>query len=102
MWRFFFIILIVSCPAHSGNEAQGTLQDMLISAKFTGLCGALQQMTTFQESTKIDGGDQFLERFAMAESARLGMSTSEFFEMCEKSIEKYKLYTDMANDIGNE
>lgn len=96
------ILSLASMSAIADKQTHDMMKDMLISAKFSGMCGALQQMVTFQQSTKMEGGDKFIARFGMTEAARLGMTDKEFFSTCEKSIEKYSFYTKMAEDIGKE
>ena len=52
-------------------------------------------MASFQESTKMPGGDEFLLRFLATEQARLGMSPQEFLKACQKSISTYTDYYNM-------
>jgi hypothetical protein len=67
---------------------------LLVTAKFSGGCGIITQMAAFQQTTKMRGGDEFLERFINTESARLGMTLKQYLEQCRKSSEVYQSYYD--------
>ena len=67
---------------------------LLVTAKFSGGCGIITQMAAFQQSTKMSGGAEFLERFVNTESARLGMTTPQYLEQCRKSSQIYQSYYD--------
>lgn len=71
------------------EEGNAPLRDLLIISKATGMCGTIQQMVAFQESTKMDGGDEFITRFVSTEAARLGQTVPEFVTQCESSITVY-------------
>lgn len=84
------ILLFTICFSgftHANNNTP--LVDALITAKTTGMCGAIKQMTAFQESTKMPGGDEFIVRFIKTEAARLGKSLPEFLAQCETAVSSY-------------
>lgn len=87
-------LLAVGTCAFAAEEGGDTALVLLITAKFSGGCGMITQMATFQQSTKMRGGDEFLERFLSTESARLGMSPQQYVEQCRKSAEIYQSYYD--------
>lgn len=82
-------------PAESGPDS---VQDLMITSKFAGMCGTIKQMASFQESTKMPGGDDFLLRFLATEQARLGMTPQEFLKVCQSSISTYTTYYNMKLD----
>jgi len=67
-------------------------QDLMIVSKIAGMCGTFRQMTVFQESTKMTGGDEFIVRFIHTEIARLGWTEKKFFKNCEMAASTYDLY----------
>ena len=75
--------------AQAAEPDEMGVKHVLTLGKFVGLCGSFAQMARFQDTTKLDGGDEFMTRFLLAESARLGMSPQEFMEQC---AERTKLY----------
>jgi hypothetical protein len=81
------IALALTGTAHAEGEA--SLQDMILVSKMAGVCGVMQQMATFQETTQMPGGNEFIERFWKTEFARLGKSQATFFKECESSIAIY-------------
>lgn len=87
--RKFFLILtaVLAWPASAGDAS--IVQDMALASKFAGVCGVMQQMATFQKSTQMPGGDQFIERFWKTEFARLGKSQETFLRECEGAIAIY-------------
>ncbi|EKO3434933.1 hypothetical protein NTH51_002214 [Vibrio fluvialis] len=92
-------ILLASLPAFSqeeNNSDSDEIRLMLISAKMHGMCGLVHQMAQFQESTKLDGGDEFILRFMATELARLNMSSKDFLSACDKSADYYKYYFDLT------
>tara|TARA_R110001599_G_scaffold8651_30_gene42442 strand:+ start:12498 stop:12830 length:333 start_codon:yes stop_codon:yes gene_type:complete len=77
-------------------EANKFVAQILTVGKMSGLCGAFRQMATFQETTKLENGDQFVVRFAKAEAARLGLDVKEFFQSCDEALETYRDLAEMA------
>lgn len=80
-----FSLLLMPARAEDGLTVQGTLA----IAKMTGACGILHSMMQFQENTKLQGGDEFVVRFWAVEAARLGLTTQELAEHCNKSVTAY-------------
>jgi hypothetical protein len=81
------MLLVFVCSAHASEEA--SLQDMILVSKMAGVCGVMQQMASFQSTTKMPGGSEFIERFWRTEFARLGKTQETFFKECEGSIAAY-------------
>ena len=63
--------------------------DLMVTAKATGMCGVFSQMVSFQDSTKMPGGDDFIVRFINTEAARLGYTLDSFMKMCPIIVKKY-------------
>lgn len=75
------------------------LIELLIVAKATGMCGTIKQLTAFQESTKMPGGDEFILRFLNTEVARLGKTVPQFLNECQSSV---AIYTNTMESLGFE
>ena len=89
------LFVISTCGINSvslANEQNKALDIMLVS-KFAGVCGVMQQMQAFQESTQMAGGTEFITRFWQTEIVRLGKTQEQFFDECERSIDIYSKYT---------
>ena len=78
----------------AADKTGASALDLMVTAKFSGGCGIVTQLASFQESTKMPGGDEFLGRFLKTESARLGMSLKQYLEQCRQSTEIYQSYYD--------
>ncbi|WP_105517203.1 hypothetical protein [Escherichia coli] len=89
---------IANAETKSDDSSFDEIQGLMITSKFAGMCGTIKQMATFQESTKMPGGDEFLQRFLTTEQARLGMNPQEFLEACQKSISAYTNYYNLTSD----
>jgi hypothetical protein len=63
--------------------------DMLVQAKYTGMCGAFRQMGLFQESTKMPGGDEFITRFISTEATRMNVSFEQLLSRCSMTAKAY-------------
>ncbi|KZN61527.1 hypothetical protein [Pseudoalteromonas luteoviolacea] len=83
------LLSTISFGAYSSNDDTAPLIEMLIIDKHTGACGMIQQMASFQSSTKMEGGAEFIQRFVNTEAARLGKTSNEFIKECEESIARY-------------
>lgn len=68
------------------------IQDLMLYSKWAGMCGTLKQMGSFQESTKMPGGDEFIARFLATEQARLNISPQQLLDVCEKATSAYHDY----------
>lgn len=89
------ISITLSSQAESSNDQ---LLGLLAASKMAGLCGAVQQMARFQESTKLKGGDDFIYRFVGTETARLGMDHATFLKRCEQAITTYDGFVKAVED----
>jgi len=89
-WFVFLVCLILQTNTARAVEIPvNDLQGMLANAKFTGLCGAVQEMLFFQRNTQTAGGEDFIYNFVGAEAKRLGLTHDSFLEQCEMSIRNY-------------
>jgi len=79
------------------EEADDLVYSIMVVSKMTGMCGIVKQMASFQETTKMNGGDKFMVRFWKTEAARLGLTLEEFVEQCNVVIEKYAGYQEIFN-----
>ena len=50
----------------------------------------------FQESTKMDGGNEFVVRFWTTEAARLGKTLNEYAAHCVSTVSAYDKLWDMV------
>jgi len=82
-----FAILTLSTISYA--EEDNALLGYLTIAKATGMCGVFSQMARFQETTKMEGGNDFTVRFISTEAARLGYELNDFMGMCVSMTEKY-------------
>lgn len=97
MMKLILIVLMVFISHDvKANEENEPLIELLIASKATGMCGNIQQMLAFQESTQMNGGDEFIARFVSTEAARLGKTVSEFVAQCDAAIE---IYTKTMKDL---
>ena len=92
---FFAAVFLLGKVAIADNQSQG----VLANAKFSGACGIMIQMFMFQETTKMPGGNEFLERFWHTEMARLGYSQDEYIAQCKRSVELHDI---MMNEMGKD
>jgi len=73
----------------SMNETNAS--GILAIAKYAGMCGILDSQMRFQKETAMPGGEEFLERFWIMESARQGLSIIELAEKCNQSVGMYNI-----------
>lgn len=94
------IMVFSSLPAYAEDKNKDPdmefMHSSLINAKMAGTCGAYKQMADFQAATKMPGGDEFVNRFGATELARIGMTTPQFLELCEKAINNYNAMSSMS------
>lgn len=83
------IISLLLTPLSFADTGSDDLIDILVIAKSTGMCGTFKQLSAFQESTKMPGGDEFILRFLNTESARLGKTLPELLKQCQTSVKMY-------------
>lgn len=82
-------MLSLPCLAQDdSNEMDGVIS-LLVAAKATGACGVIHQLVSFQESTKMQGGDEFIVRFLNTEMARLNKTLPDFLKECNVAIQMY-------------
>ncbi|QXO59313.1 hypothetical protein JC794_08480 [Morganella morganii] len=86
---FFLLALSVPIQSIASEDDVDFAVSVMVVSKTAGMCGMVSQMTRFQESTKINGGDEFIERFIKSELGRLDLTPQEFVDHCSKSIESY-------------
>jgi len=99
MLKYFLLSLLLSFTGNIQANENDTLIKLLVVSKATGRCGIIQQLTAFQSTTKMAGGNEFLARFLKTEMARLGQTLPVFLEQCEYSI---SVYTDTMKELGFE
>lgn len=88
-----FLLSIPSISWADKSDSESGLE-LLATAKMSGACGVLGQMVSFQESTKMAGGTQFLNRFMTTEAARLGFTLDQYVANCRAIHEKYQVIYD--------
>ncbi len=88
------LMMVLSTSAFSSEDKETSklIDELLSTGKLHGLCGSLYQQNIFQKSTKMQGGDEFMQRFWTAEAARLGMTIKEFVESCDFISKKYNKF----------
>jgi hypothetical protein len=67
-----------------------SMREVLSVANMTGACMILQSMSDFQASKKLEGGDQFIDKFWSAEAAKFGKTPEQFVKDCQISIDGYE------------
>lgn len=82
----------------SAHAEENEILGIMVISKFAGLCGAFTQMLNFQESTKMDNGDEFIMRFLSVESARLGLTPEQFGNQCKENVSKYIAYYKLLDE----
>lgn len=95
MIKLLFISIFVFSSFANAEEKQNDMSEiigMMVVAKATGMCGAVSQMINFQQTTKMDGGDEFIMRFLNTEAARLGKTVEAYVGDCPSIVEKYNGY----------
>ncbi|WP_345970897.1 hypothetical protein WCX72_03385 [Sulfurimonas sp. HSL1-6] len=93
----FLSLCLLLLNANANDNENKPLINLMIIAKATGMCGTIKQLTAFQESTKMPGGDEFILRFVNTEAARLGKTVPQFLSECQSSIE---IYTKTMQSLG--
>ena len=78
-------------------EEQAGLLEALHLAQVAGMCGALKQLARFQDAAKLEGGNEFIERFVAAEAERLGTDLPNFLHNCRSAAARFdQMVTGMA------
>jgi predicted outer membrane protein len=83
------VFLLLLLPSISYADTNGADLKVLATAKIAGACGILDSMISFQKTTKMPGGDEFVSRFWSVEAARLGISVQELAQRCDKAVVMY-------------
>ena len=82
-----FLLLIIFCAQPSLANSK---QEVMALSKFTGACGILDSLITFQATTKFEQGREFVFRFWSVEAARLGFDSAEkLMQACLDAVPKY-------------
>lgn len=89
------ITFSISCWAKDDGVS---VQSMLATAKIAGACGILDSLVDFQKTTKMTGGDDFVERFWSVEAARQGLSVQQLSDRCNKAISAYGTFWNLAGE----
>lgn len=76
-------------PPAGSDDFGNTIKTLVVAAKFSGACGVMRQMSAFQATTGMPGGDAFVARFISTEAARLGTTTQGLLSECERAISTY-------------
>lgn len=84
----FFLILITPLQAKEKSDSE-FIVELMVTAKATGMCGVFVQMMNFQETTKMQGSDEFIIRFLSIEATRLGHTLESFMKTCPPIVKKY-------------
>ncbi len=85
--KYLLVLFLFIGSAHASEN--DPLIHLLIASKATGMCGTIKQLSAFQETTKMPGGDDFLLRFLNTEVARLGKTLPQFLKECEAAVSIY-------------
>jgi hypothetical protein len=67
-----------------------SMKEVLSVANMTGVCFILQSMSDFQASKKLEGGDQFIDKFWTAEAAKAEKTPEQFVKDCQSAIDGYE------------
>ena len=84
----FLLVLCFALTPFSLKADNKDVQAILVQAKMTGWCGAVNMMIVFQGTTNMQGGTEFLSRYLNTEASRLGFKNKEelmknMFGMCD-------------------
>lgn len=94
-------MLIILIPSSLRAENSNDALTLMATAKYTGACGLMNSMIVFQSQTKMNGGDDFVERFLQTEAARLGMTVEERFKLCDQAISNYDTWFKLMKSEKN-
>jgi hypothetical protein len=95
---FLILFFLISLPVLAVENKENDMSEiigMMVVAKATGMCGVFSQMVSFQQSTKMSGGDEFIVRFLTTEAVRLGYTLDSFMAQCPSVVEKYNANMEM-------
>ena len=99
LMRVFFLVLLVlistsGYPENDESSGAEFGQELLSIGKLSGACGIFKLQIEFQENTKLEGGEKFIERFWTTEAARLGKSLEGYAAACHQAVSGYSTYFD--------
>jgi hypothetical protein len=95
---FSVLLLSISSISWAAESTSDSGQTLLATAKLAGACGMAGQMASFQESTKMAGGTEFLNRFMNTEAARLGWTRDQYLANCRIALKKYQAFYDALDE----
>ena len=103
MHHLFFAVLLVALSFFGSGNARAEQtsefgQGLLSTAKIAGACGILDSLIHFQNTTKMNGGDEFVSRFWSLEATRLGISVEELSTRCNQALAAYDTYWNMLEN----
>ena len=95
----YVLIFPLLFPALSvgGENDADMINALIVKAKVAGTCGAMSQLSNFQRTTNMPGGDEFVLRFFRTEATRLGMDLKQFLESCDKITKEYAAIQNSLN-----
>lgn len=99
MKTLFSLLFILFISTNSFANKNSELENILIVSKVTGTCGVFKQLSYFQSTTQMKGGDEFLVRFFNTEATRLGKTLPQMLEECNESV---RLYTSLMKSVKKE
>lgn len=104
MKRLAALVIVLTISASTPHAQRPTtpreglnLQSFLVVGKAAGACGIFTQQLTFQETTQMAGGNEFVVRFWTTEAARLGMSMQQYVDQCKTTLASYGKLWEMAD-----
>lgn len=102
--KVLVLVIVALAVSVSASHAQrGTpelsLESFLVVGKASGACGILNLQLTFQQTTRMAGGDEFVVRFWTTEAARLGMTLKEYSDHCNRTLASYDKLSEAAEAL---
>jgi hypothetical protein len=100
--KFTFIpaVFFVMTSGIAVAKNEPSMREVLSVANMTGVCMILQSMSDFQANKKLEGGDQFIDKFWSAEAAKLGKTPEQFVKDCQASIDGYEKLWKLSEEAG--
>lgn len=94
------LLVLMSALTHADTAEESPIKAILVVGKMSGACGIFRQQVIFQESTKMDKGDDFIQRFWTTEAARLGHTLAEYAQQCHETMKVYREYESFDDSAG--
>lgn len=94
MKRLLHVLLLLTLPAMvaigsaDAADSEG-LKDILATAKLAGICSAVGEMIAIQRASDFIVEDDLLGLYVVDLSARLGVSSKEFIDICKGAAITY-------------